>query len=103
MSPEEHQRERQALLRMLVFNLCRNYRKRTQRIVDTEIETTVHNDSDNRGYEASVEASNAVRGKCLFIDINQAVELASSSTLRRLGVIRKTCTGVVKRVNEKQR
>ena len=100
MNPEEHQRERRALLQMLVFDLGRTYRERTQRIVYTEIETTVHNDSDNRGYEASVEASNTVCGKCLFIDINQAVELASPSTLRRLGVIGKTCTGVVKRVNK---
>jgi hypothetical protein len=79
------------------------YRKRTQRIVDTEIETTVHDDSDNRGYEATVEAGKTVRGECLFIDINQAVKLASPSTLRRLGVIRKTGTGIVKGVDENER
>ena len=80
-----------------------NERKRTEGVVDTEVETTVDDDTDDRGDEATVEAGNTVRGKGLAVDIDQAVELTSSSTLGRLGVVGETGTSVVERVNEQQR
>jgi|SRR5882762_5088595 len=57
-------------------------KKRTQRIVDTEVETTINNDPDDRRHKATVKAGNTIRGQCLFININQAIELASPSSLR---------------------
>ena len=75
---------------------------RTERIVDTEVETTVNDDTDDGRNEATVETSNTVRGKGLLIDVNETVELAGSSTLGRLSVVGKTGTGVVERVHEKE-
>jgi hypothetical protein len=75
----------------------------TERIVDTEVETTVDNDTDNRGDEASVETGNAIRLEGLTVDIDETIELAVPSTLCGLGIIGKTRTSVVKRVDEEQR
>jgi hypothetical protein len=59
----------------------------TKRIVDTKVETTVDNDTDDRGDETTVETGDTVRREGLFVDIDQAVELTSSSTLGRFGVV----------------
>ena len=75
---------------------------RTERIVDTEVETTVDDDTDNGGNKATVETSNTVRGKGLLVDIDETVELASTSALRRLGVVGETSTGVVEGVDEEK-
>ena len=80
------------------------YRKtRTEGVVDTEVETTVDDDADDRGDEATVETGNTVRREGLLINVNETVELTGSSTLCRLGVIGETSTSVVKRVDEEQR
>ena len=76
---------------------------RTERVVATEVETTVDDDTDDRRQEATVETRDTVRGERLLVDVNEAVELAGTSTLRRLGVVGKTGTGVVERVHEEQR
>ena len=75
---------------------------RTERIVDTEVETTVNDDTDDGRNEATVETSNTVRGKGLLVDVDETVELASSSALGRLRVVGETRTSVVKRVHEEQ-
>jgi len=75
----------------------------TERVVDTEVETTVDDDTNDRGDKASVETGNTVRLEGLAVDINETVKLAISSTLGRLSVVRKTSTSVVKRVDEEQR
>ena len=75
----------------------------TERIVDTEVETTVDDDTNNGGDEATIETSNTIRGKGLPVDIDETVELTSSSTLGRLGIVGKTSTGVVEGVNEEER
>jgi len=74
----------------------------TERIVDTKVETTVDDDTDNGGDETSVETGNTVRLEGLAVDIHETVELAVSSTLGGLGVVRETSTGKVKRVDEEQ-
>ena len=75
----------------------------TERVVDTEVETTVDNDTDDRRDEASVETGNTVRLESLAVDINETIELAVSSTLSGLGIVRETGTSIVERVNEEQR
>ena len=74
----------------------------TERVVDTEVETTVDDDADDGRNEATVETSNTVRGKGLLVDVDETVELAGSSTLGRLGVVGKTGTSVVERVDEEK-
>ena len=74
----------------------------TERVVDTEVETAVDNDTDDRRHETSVETSNTIRLEGLAVDIDETVELALSSTLGGFGVIRETGTSVVKRVDEEQ-
>ena len=76
---------------------------RTERIVDTEVETTVNDDTDDGRNEATVETSNTVRGKGLLVDVDETVELASSSALGRLRVVGETRTSVVQGVDEEKR
>ena len=73
---------------------------RTERIVDTEVETTVDDDTNDGGNKASVETGNTVRLESLAVDIDETVELALSSTLCRFGVVGKTSTSVIERVDE---
>jgi hypothetical protein len=75
----------------------------TKRIVDTEVETTVDNDTNNGGNETAIKTKQTVRSKRLFVDINQAIELTGSSTLGSLGVIRETGTSIIEGVHEKER
>ena len=76
---------------------------RTEGVVDTEVETTVDDDTNDGGDESTVETSNTIGSEGLLVDIDKAVELTSSSTLSGLGVVGKTGTGVVERVDEEQR
>ena len=76
---------------------------RTEGVVDTEVETTVDDDTDDRGHEATVETGNTVRSKRLLVDIDKTVELTRTTRFSRFGVIGKTCTGVVERVDEEER
>ena len=78
-------------------------KRRTERIVDTKVETTVDDDTNDGGDESTVETSNTIGSEGLLVDIDKAVELTSSSTLSGLGVVGKTGTGVVERVDEEQR
>ena len=45
-------------------------------IVDTEVETTVDEDTDAGDDETTVKTTNTVRGKSLLVDVNQAIVLA---------------------------
>ena len=80
-----------------------NRLKLTERVVDTEVETTVDNDTDDGRNETTVETSNTIRGKGLLVDVDETVELTSSSTLCRLRVVGETGTGVIQRVDEEER
>jgi hypothetical protein len=64
------------------------------------LETSVDNDTNDRWDESTVETGNTIRGKGLLVDVNETVELTGPSTLGGLGVVGKTSTGVVKRVDE---
>lgn len=75
-----------------------------ERVVHAEVETTVDNDTDDRGDETTVETGDTVRGERLAVNVNETVELTLSSTLgSRLGVVGKTGTGVVERVDKEER
>jgi hypothetical protein len=76
---------------------------RLDRVVETEVETTVDDDADDRGEEATVETGNAVRSERLLVDVDEAVELTSATSLGRLVVVGETGTGVVERVDEEER
>ena len=100
--PAKHQQAQQALQNWSVYKLLKQQNKRTEGVVDTEVETTVDDDTNNGGDEATIETSNTIRGKGLPVDIDETVELTSSSTLSRLGVVGKTGTGVIEGVDEEQ-
>ena len=76
---------------------------RLDRVVHTEVETTVDNDTSNGGEETTVETGNTVGSEGLLVDIDETVELTLSSTLGRLGVVGQTGTGVVEGVDEEKR
>lgn len=77
--------------------------RHTERVVETEIETTVHNDTDNRGHETTVQTRNTIGSKGLLVDINETVELAGAATLRRFRIVGETGTCVVKGVHKEER
>jgi hypothetical protein len=72
-------------------------------VVETEVETTVDNDTDDGGDETTVETGNTVGGEGLAVDVYEAVELTRTTGLGRLVVVGKTGTGVVERVDEEER
>jgi hypothetical protein len=71
-----------------------------ERVVHTEVQTTVDDDTSDGGHETTVETGNTVGSEGLLVDIDQAVELALTRALGGLGVVGKTGTGVVERVDE---
>jgi hypothetical protein len=71
-----------------------------ERVVHTEVQTTVDNDTSDGRHETTVETGNTVRGESLLVDIDQSVELTLTRALGGLGVVGKTGTGVVERVDE---
>lgn len=76
---------------------------RLDRVVETEVQATVDNDTKNRGTETTVETGKTVRSEGLLVDVNETVELAVTTALGGLGVVGKTGTGVVERVDEEER
>lgn len=75
---------------------------RLERVVHTEVETTVDDDTEDGRTETTVETGNTIRGKGLLVNINQAVELTLTTRLSVLGIVGKTGTSVVERVDEKE-
>ncbi|KAH3658860.1 hypothetical protein OGATHE_006586 [Ogataea polymorpha] len=78
-----------------------NQDNRLKRVVETEVETSVDNNTNNRWQETSVKTSNTVGSKSLSVDINQTVELSLTS-LGGLGVVSQSGSGEVQRVDEEQ-
>lgn len=76
---------------------------RLDRVVHTEVQTTVDDDTSDGGHEATVETGNTVRGERLAVDVNETVELAGTTALGVLVVVGKTGTGVVEGVDEEER
>ena len=75
----------------------------TERVVDTEVKTTVNNDTDDGGDETTVETGNTIRGESLAVDIDETIELTSTTALGGLGVVGETGTSVVEGVDEEER
>jgi hypothetical protein len=75
---------------------------RLDRIVHTEVETTVDDDTSDGRTETTVETSDTIRGESLLVDVDQAVELALTTGLGVLVVVGKTGTGVIEGVDEEE-
>lgn len=75
---------------------------RLQGVVHAEVETTVDDNTSDRGAETTVQTGNTVRGEGLAVDVDETVELTLTTLLGGLGVVGKTGTGVVQRVDEEQ-
>lgn len=73
-----------------------------ERVVQTKVETTVDDNTNNGGNKATVETGNTVRGNGLLVDVDEAVELALAALGGRLVVVGKTGTGVVERVDKEE-
>ena len=73
-----------------------------QGIVHAEVETTIDDNTKDGRTETTVETSNTIRGKSLSVDIDEAIELAAATLGRGLGVVGKTGTGIIERVDEEQ-
>ena len=76
---------------------------RLDRVVHTEVQTTVDNDTKDGGTETTVETGNTIRSEGLLVDINQTVELTLTTALGGLGVVGETGTSVVEGVDEEKR
>jgi len=73
------------------------------RVVKTEVKTTVDNDTNDGRDETTVKTGNTVGSEGLAVDIDQTVELAGTALGGGLVVVGKTGTGVVEGVDEEER
>lgn len=73
------------------------------RVVQTEVKTTVDDDTSDRRHEATVQTGKTIRGEGLSVDVNETVELTLTALLSVLGIVGQTGTGVIERVDEKER
>jgi len=71
-------------------------------VVHAEVETAINDYTKYGGTKATVESKNAICGKCLLVNIDQAVELTVSAGLGVLRVVCQTCTSIVERVNKEK-
>ena len=77
--------------------------KRCSKLTHSKVETTVNNDTNDRGNEATVETGDTVRRKSLPVHIHETVELTLATLGGRLVVVGETGTGIVERVDEEKR
>lgn len=73
-----------------------------ERVVHTEVETTVDDDTSDGRHETTVQTGNTVRGQGLAVDVDETVELTVTTLLGVLGIVGQTGTGVVERVHEEE-
>lgn len=76
---------------------------RLNRVVHTEVQTTIDDDTKDGWHETTVETGNTVGGEGLLVDIDETVELAVTTLLGVLRVVGETSTGIVERVDEEER
>ena len=76
---------------------------RLDRIVHSEVQTAVDDDTGNGRTETTVETKDTIASKSISVDIDEAVELTSTSGFGILGIVGQTSTGVVEGVDEEQR
>lgn len=72
-------------------------------VVHSKVETAVDDNSGHGRTESTVQAHDAVRRKRLAVDVDKTIELARTAGLGVFGVVGKTRTGVVERVDKQQR
>ena len=75
---------------------------RLKGVVHTEVQTTVNDDTSDRGTETTVEADNAVRSQSLPVDINQTGKLTFTTLLRALCIVGQAGTGVIEGVDKEE-
>jgi hypothetical protein len=75
---------------------------RLDRVVHTEVKTTVNDYTKDGRTETTVKTGNTIRGEGLLVDIDQAVELTLTTRLGVLVVIGKTGTSVIEGVDEEE-
>jgi hypothetical protein len=75
---------------------------RLDRVVQTEVQTTVDNDTSDGRTETTVETGDTVSSEGLLVDVDQTVELTLATGLGVLVVVGKTGTGVVEGVDEEE-
>lgn len=73
---------------------------RLEGIVETEVTTTVHNNTNARNNETTVESGNTIGSDGLLVNIHETGVLTRTSLLGRLDIVTKTSSGVIQRVNE---
>ena len=73
-----------------------------QGVVHTEVQTTVDDDTGDGRAETTVQTDDTIGGQGLLVHIDQAVELAVTTSLGVLAVVGQTGTGVVERVDEEE-
>lgn len=95
-SPAEEERGKEVALKRT------NQDDRLDRVVHTEVQTTVDDDTKDGGTETTVETGNTIGSEGLLVDINETVELTLTSALGGLGVVGETGTGVVEGVDEEE-
>lgn len=95
-SPAEQERSKEVTLERT------NQNNGLDGVVHAEVQTTVDNNTSNRGTETTVETGNTVGGEGLLVDVNETVELTVTTALGGLGVVGKTGTGVVEGVDEEE-
>jgi len=89
-SPAESERGKEVTLKRT------DEEDRLDRVVHTEVKTTVNDDTDTRDDESSVETGNSVGGDGLLVDVGETAELSlASSLLGRLVVVGETGSSVV--------
>lgn len=71
-------------------------------LTETEVETSVDNDTNNGRDETSVKTGNTVRSEGLLVNIYQTVELSGTTLGSRLVVVGQSSSGVVERVDEEE-
>ena len=71
-------------------------------LTETEVETSVDNDTNDGRNETSVKTSNTIGSEGLLVNIYQTVELSGSTLGSRLVVVGQSGSSVIKRVDKEE-
>lgn len=79
---------------------------RLEGVIETKIETSVHDDADGRDDETTVKTGDTIGGGSLLQAVEHSRELTLNDgtiLLDGLGIVSQTSTNVIQRINEAQR
>jgi len=79
-----------------------NQDDRLDRVVHTEVQTTVNDYTKDGRTETTVKTGNTIGGESLLVDIDQTVELTLTTSLGVLVIVGETGTGVIEGVDEEE-